>query len=124
MSRSKTIQIDLDKRVGELEAILKDLTERPKEERLEIIRVLTRPPKLNNWNALPYQDLDTWLGMAIVVEVSVLPEMELSQKERRNLKANLKNNKNRLAKRLYSGKAILLKGNDTSSYHPQHSGGS
>ena len=75
---------------------------------------------MNNWNALPYQDLDTWLGMAIVVEVSVLPEMELSQKERHNLEANLKNNKDRLAKRLFNGKKILLSDSDKSNYHPQH----
>ena len=122
MSRSKTkiIQIDLNKRVSELGVLLKDLTERPKEERAEIVRILTRPPKVNNWNALPYRDLDAWLGMAIVVEVSVLPEMELSEKERSNLEANLKNNKDRLAKRLFNGKKILLKGSDNWSYHPQH----
>ena len=123
MSSTKTVQIDLNKCVAELEAILKDLTERPKEERSEIVRVLTRPPKLNNWNALPYQDLDTWLGMAIVVEVSVLPEMELLERERRNLEANLKNNKDRLAKRLFSSRKILLRGSDNWPYHLQHSSG-
>ena len=37
--------------------------------------------------------------------------------------ANLRNNKDRLAKHLYGGKAILLKGSDRSNYHRKHSGG-